>query len=537
MRFICRTLLTVAVFGLFLVCVHEVSAKHNTGRYDILYLWSSDLDGLLDYKEEVERILGPTVGASLQVVGRNGEYGLVYDRDGDEPSSERVARNHTRLLNRFGLEKAVVTKDDGYFELFNVSYGLGPNLDVLKAQYAAIYSYLGQEVGKKLFIEKTSSGNYTLIYRRRGDRKSTATVAKRHSHLLRRKKIAAAITREDNNEVVFGESSLLDSEEVSEDKGGPAGGEVPEATPATDTGGKDSSSAIEIVANGKKIVKGAKLTPVALQAETLSRENSTRSKDSGLESELNSYIQKLRHQGVISRDERTGWLVYDLTSRTRLVDINVDRRFQAASMIKPFVALAFFHKVKEGRIQYGPQSRAQMAAMIQRSSNSATNWVMRQVGGPAEVQKVLKRHYGAIFSGTSIVEYIPAGGQTYRNRASLNDYLQFLAAIWRGNLPYAKEIRRLMALPGQDRLYHGTIVPQGTLVYNKTGTTAHLCGDMGILAPRGRDGQRYPYAIIGVIEKENRARNYGTWKMARGNVIRKVSSLVYEDMRKRYNLL
>lgn len=177
-----------------------------------------------------------------------------------------------------------------------------------------------------------------------------------------------------------------------------------------------------------------------------------------------------------------------------------------------------------------------MAAMIQRSSNSATNWVMRQVGGPAAVQKLLKREYGPLFTRTEIVEYIPANGRTYRNRASLHDYLQFLTALWQGQLPRAKEIRRLMALPGRDRLYHGTIVPQGTLVYNKTGTTAHLCGDMGILAPRGKDGRRYPYAIIGVIEKASRPRNYGQWKMARGNVIRQVSNLVYKEMQARYDL-
>ncbi len=504
-----RILGLLLVFILFFLFLDQAAAKNDSGRFDVSYLWNSDLDSLLDYKEEVERILGPTVGARLRVVGRNGLYGLIYDRDGDAASSARVAGRHTQLLARFGLEPAVKIKDDGYFDLFNVCYGLGPNLEALKAEYGVIYRYLGQEVGKNLFIEKTGSGNYTLIYRRRGDRKSTATVARRHARLLARKKIRASIIRENNNEVVFGESSLLDSEEDG-------------------TAGRRASSVAARVAPGPRL-----LAPGTLKQR---RSGTLSSGNTALEAALERYIKQLRRKGRIAGDESTGWLVYDLTSRTSLVGINLDRSFQAASMIKPFLALAFFHRVKEGRIKYGPRSRAKMAAMIQRSNNSATNWVMRQVGGPAAVQKLLKQHYGTILTRTSIVEYIPAGGQTYRNRASVRDYLQFLAALWRGRLPYAKEIRRLMALPGRDRLYNGTVVPQGTLVYNKTGTTAHLCGDMGILAPRGKDGRRYPYAIVGIIEKKSRARNYGKWKMARGNVIRQVSSMVYREMQQRYNL-
>ena len=94
-----------------------------------------------------------------------------------------------------------------------------------------------------------------------------------------------------------------------------------------------------------------------------------------------------------------------------------------------------------------------------------------------------------------------------------------------------------MALPGGDRLYHGTPIPQGTLVYNKTGSTAHLCGDMGILAPRAKNGRRYPYAIVGIIERRSRPSYYGRWQMARSNVIRQVSTMVYKEMKKKYQLL
>ena len=62
-----------------------------------------------------------------------------------------------------------------------------------------------------------------------------------------------------------------------------------------------------------------------------------------------------------------------------------------------------------------------------------------------------------------------------------------------------------MALPGRDRLYHGTSIPKGTLVYNKTGSTAHLIGDMGILVPKTKKGGRFPYVIVGIIERRSKA--------------------------------
>ena len=177
-----------------------------------------------------------------------------------------------------------------------------------------------------------------------------------------------------------------------------------------------------------------------------------------------------------------------------------------------------------------------MEAMIQHSNNASTNWIIKMAGGPARCQGILRKYYGHIFKGTRIVEYIPPGGRTYKNSAIPSDYIRFLQALWNNELPYSKEIRRLMSLPGRDRLYDGTPIPRGTIVYNKTGSTAHLCGDMGILVLRGKNGRRHPYAIVGIIEKSSRARNYGTWMRTRGNVIRKVSTLVYEQIKNHYRL-
>jgi beta-lactamase class A len=250
-----------------------------------------------------------------------------------------------------------------------------------------------------------------------------------------------------------------------------------------------------------------------------------------LEAAVDAYIKGLRRKGQISEDERTAWSVYDFTTGEKLVTINEEAQFQAASLIKPFVAAAFFHRVENKELIYGPKSRRHMERMIHYSNNPSTNWVMRQVGGPQAVQRILEQHYPGIFRATSIVEYIPAGGRTYRNKASARDYSRFLYALWKGNIAGSREIKRLMSLPGPDRIFTGAeSVPVGTQVLNKTGSTARLCADMGILNVQGPDGKRYPYTLIGIIEKQDRASNYTTWIRSRAEVIRDVSDIVYEGI-------
>ncbi|MDE2143126.1 MAG: serine hydrolase, partial [Elusimicrobia bacterium] len=107
------------------------------------------------------------------------------------------------------------------------------------------------------------------------------------------------------------------------------------------------------------------------------------------------------------------------------------------------------------------------------------------------------------------------------------DYSRFLLALWRDELPGSAEIKRLMALPKRDRLHSGVPLPHDVEVYSKTGSTSHLCGDIGVLTAKGPDGRQYAYTIVGIIEKQSPARHYISWLRSRGNVIRYVSYLVY----------
>jgi beta-lactamase class A len=383
-------------------------------RYQVSYLWHGNLESVQDYRDKVARVLGKAVAKDLEVVSKGGLYGLIYVRNGDSAGAARVAKVHTRLLRRAGLNAAAPMKD----------------------------------------------GGWTVL----------------------------GATAEPNRPAA-------------------AAPPVPALRPA------------------KKAEAPEKKTEAP----------KAKAKASDLEAAVEAYIKSLRRQGRIVADERTSWSVYDFTTGEKLVSINEDIQLQAASLIKPFIAAAFFHRVKTGGLVYGPKSRSHMQRMIQHSSNRSANWVMRQVGGPKSVQRILHSAYPGIFEDTRIVEYIPNGGRTYRNKASAHDYSRFLYALWNDQIAGAREIRRLMALPGPDRIFDGARhVPNGTKVYNKTGSTARLCGDMGILVVKGPDGRSYPYTIVGLIEKRNRARNYSTWIRTRGDVIRNVSNIVYDGIVNRH---
>lgn len=254
-----------------------------------------------------------------------------------------------------------------------------------------------------------------------------------------------------------------------------------------------------------------------------------------LETKIDRYISRMRRQGKIATDERTAWSVYDFTTRRKLVSINETVPFQSASMIKPFVALAFFYRVKEGRLRYLPQHHRKLEAMLRWSNNQATNYFIDLICGrsrnPRTIERLLKSHEPSIFKQTRIVEHIPSGGRSYRNLASAQDYSRFLYALWYDRFPYSREIKFLMGLPNRDRLSTGVAnIPSDTKVYDKTGSTARLCGNMGILVARDRRGRGYPYTMIGIIQKSHRASDYRRWSKSRGDIIREVSRMSYDHI-------
>lgn len=266
---------------------------------------------------------------------------------------------------------------------------------------------------------------------------------------------------------------------------------------------------------------------------------------SPLQDRLVRLVKQQRARGLIRADEQTSWSIYDFTSAKKLVSINEEVPRQAASMIKPFVAQAFFYTMQEqgSRLRYTSAVRETMERMIRNSSNPATTEMMQLISrhngnhGPQDVEYVLKRHAPGVFQQTSIVEYIPANGRTYLNLASARDYSRFLWALWHDRMPYAQEVRRLMGLPNHNRITRGVSnIPSTVRVYHKSGSTAMLCGEMGIIEGRDHRGRPRPYTFIGIIQKNQRTDYYTTWITNRSNTLRAVSGLVYDYMREQHRL-
>lgn len=280
---------------------------------------------------------------------------------------------------------------------------------------------------------------------------------------------------------------------------------------------------------------GSAKTKAATKAAT-----KTATKKADLGKRVAQYIAIQRKRGRLTKGERSAWAVSDLSAGRDLVALNANTPLQCASMVKPFVALAYLHahhRINARKYPLGAREKRLMRDMLVSSSNHATNALMKEVGGAGAVQNILRKQYGSIFHHTQIVELIPLGGQTYRNRASASDYNRFLKALWAGRLPGAAYLKSVMGLPNRDRIRDGTRhVPRTARVYDKTGTTARLCGNMGIVACRGRNGKIYPYTITGIIERNVRTGQLGRWSRERGNLIRDVSDMVYLDLATRYPL-
>ncbi len=187
-------------------------------------------------------------------------------------------------------------------------------------------------------------------------------------------------------------------------------------------------------------------------------------KKTSLQTKVNAHVRAQRRSGRVSRDEKTSWSVYDFTTGAKLVAINEDVPRQAASMIKPFIAQAYFyrHVASPSRYPYNSEVEQLMASMIRHSRNQATNELIARVSNkkwanrPKQEERILREQAPGIFQQVEVVEYIPKGGRTYRNKASAHDYSRFLYGTWNNRLPGAEHMKELMALPNADRIYQGT---------------------------------------------------------------------------------
>ena len=255
--------------------------------------------------------------------------------------------------------------------------------------------------------------------------------------------------------------------------------------------------------------------------------------DSPLEATFELYVKNRRSRRVLSTTDRTSFVVYDISKNKKLVSINEDRQMMAASLIKNFVMLAYFHEVRYGRKAHTAINRGHLTAMIQWSSNTSTNYFIRLLGGPAKVNRILKTNY-PYFKQTKIVEYIPQGGRTYRNMTSARDLGTFFLRLWQGRLPHSAKMKWYFKLKNGDYIYKNTYIPSSVTVYNKTGTVYGLVGDGGILTFRDPEGKQRAYVFVGLMEdrtktnRRNRWQSFAKWRNQRTYILRRLSERAYK---------
>lgn len=250
-----------------------------------------------------------------------------------------------------------------------------------------------------------------------------------------------------------------------------------------------------------------------------------------LNQQIQATMKTMRQDGRLGYDETAAWLITDINSGAIIAAINENRPLQCASMVKPLVIQAYLycHFLKDAQLYpLNDRIMEEMRGMIVKSNNTFTNYLFKRLGGPTGVQWMLRKQAPQIFRDISIIENIPDGGKTYRNRASAADYTRFLHALWRNQLPGAAILKNLMAIKNHDRISVNTqYIPSTLTVYDKTGSTARLCGDFGIIDYRNQRGQSRPYTFTGIIEKATPTSHYTRWITERSNVMREISDLTY----------
>ena len=376
-----------------------VSVSFAAITYDVSYFWGNKQQYANTYASKVKQVLGPNIAKQIKVVrNAKGQYGVIYDRDGNYQTAHRVAMNHAKLLRQAG-----VTKAKGYDAAYPIP----------DQQYPS----------------------------------------------------------------------------------------APSKKPPS------------------------KQRPQPQQLDT--------TLDSNLEANIDRYIKRLRFRGALASTDRTSFVVYDVTKQKKVVSINEDQTMMAASLIKNFIMLAYFHEVKHKRLEHTAENRRQLRQMIQRSANTSTNYFIRLLGGPRGVERILRWNY-PYFKQTRIVEYIPAGGRTYRNTTSAHELNKFYNQLWLGNLPYSHKMKYYLGLPNGDRMHDKTCIPSNVRVYHKTGTVYGLVADSGILAIIDSQGKQRVYIFTGMIEdqtktnKRNRSEKFWAWVGRRSDTLRRVSEAVYE---------
>ncbi len=195
--------------------------------------------------------------------------------------------------------------------------------------------------------------------------------------------------------------------------------------------------------------------------------------DPQLESDITAYVNGLREKGLARKRGIEDYSLFakDLHDGSVVVDINTHVPRLAASTNKVYVLLAAEKLVEDGKLEYTVQLRRNLEAMIARSNNHSTDWVIDQVGGETALNQIV-HDYG--FTDTTLEKIRPkeTGGRTLGNKTSAQDLGTFFEGVYAGTFPRSDDMRRILSIHSAghpDRIVDRTCIPDDPKFLTKNG--------------------------------------------------------------------
>ncbi|WP_019501128.1 serine hydrolase [Pseudanabaena sp. PCC 6802] len=265
------------------------------------------------------------------------------------------------------------------------------------------------------------------------------------------------------------------------------------------------------------------------------------STDLPLKAELTALTAKIKQLAAPESDLSLQTLVFDADTGV-YTDVNSRKPIASASIIKIPLLIAFLQDVDEGKVQLGEQLEISkdvivgeagglqyepegtkisaletLTEMIVHSDNTATNMIMKRIGGKDAANRRFKS-WG--LNSTVIRNQLPDLEGT--NTTSPYDLVNLLSMVDKGKLLSPRSRDRLMDI--MRRPVTNTLLPQGIAadarIVHKTGDIRSVVGDAGIIdMPSGR---RYIMAAI-VKRPDNDQRA--------NELIRQVSRATYDYLK------
>lgn len=272
---------------------------------------------------------------------------------------------------------------------------------------------------------------------------------------------------------------------------------------------------------------------------------------STLDIAIQRFIRDAKRKGQMFAQDNLSLIIKDLHTGKLVAAINPTIQVKAASLIKVPILHAYMIQRYRKKITHTKNNQRYLVQMIRFSSNSNTNRILKLLGGPWKVKRILGNT--GLYRHLKLVEYIPKGGRTYLNKISAEDLNRLFHRLWNRqvlgpkfssetNLKASNEMLYLLGLSSRrgvrDRLKDGTCFAsdRSAKIWDKTGFVRGLNADVGIIEIKTPKGRR-PYSIISIIDRPNYNTIRGSgksWAKRQSRLHRRISEMSYAYFKNKY---